>query len=59
MGFSKGDENTNSSNKSLEWQHFYSNQYKCMQLELDNLLDENYSLNISCFNSLTILYIKF
>ena len=58
MGFSNGDENANSVSTSFEWQQFYSNQYKCIQLELDNLLDENYSLNISCFNNKNFFYIS-
>ena len=34
---------------------FYSNEYKCLSLEYDDLINNNYSFNLSC-NDKTIFY---
>jgi len=58
IGFDSEDENTNSASLNFRWKQFYSNQYKCMQIDLNNLLDENYSFDISCFNNKNFFYIS-
>lgn len=58
IGFSDDNNGTSSENQSSQWKQFYSNQYKCIQLELDDLLNENYSFDISCFNNKNFFYIS-
>ena len=43
---------------SFEWERFSSNQYKCLQLQLNDLLNENYSFNITCVENKNFFYIS-
>ena len=48
----------NDSFYSMKWGNFIINEYKCLQLEFENLLTKNYSFNITCINEQKFFYIS-
>ena len=44
--------------KGGEYFEFYSNEYRCLPLDLDNLLNEDFSINLSCTEEKQFFYIS-
>jgi hypothetical protein len=49
---------TNENNTGMKWENFIVNEYKCLQLEFEDLLNKNYSFNITCNNGQEFFYIS-
>ena len=48
----------NDNSSYMRWENFIVNEYKCLQLELEDLLNKNYSFNITCINEQKFFYIS-
>ena len=53
----RNSQNYDNKNESNLRENFYSNEYKCLQLEIDDLFNDNYSFNITCNNNSIFFYI--
>ena len=42
----------------LTWGNFYSNEFSCLQLDIEDLLNEDYSFNITCSYNSTYFYLS-
>ena len=40
------------------WNNFISNEYRCLSFDISDLLDENYSFNITCKEGKQFYYIS-
>ena len=45
-------------NEDKSWNNFISNEYRCLSLDIYDLLDENYSFNITCKEGKQFYYIS-
>ena len=52
------DELTYINNSTKQWDNFLSNEYKCLSLDIVDLLSENYSFNITCEEDKQFFYIS-
>ena len=50
--------NSDSKINNTNWENFYANEYKCIQLNLEDLLNKNYSFNITCNITHNFFYIS-
>lgn len=52
--FSSDDDN----NDNSVWKPFYSNEYKCIQFNINDLLNDDFSFNITCIDDRNFFYIS-